>query len=150
MLHNDLGDLVLNGVFTVNGTLPAPIISGDIAVEHATLDAGTLLVRLQRPYAVGTTDPSDATAPVSTTPSASLWDNLTLRLRLLTTNNLDLRGENMHLSKDAVSSLGDISVVFGGELAIRKSPHEPVQIVRNAANRSRIVHVSRSAVHHRT
>ena len=34
----------------------------------------------------------------------------------------------MHLSKDAVSSLGDISVVLGGDLSIRKSPHEPVQI----------------------
>jgi autotransporter translocation and assembly factor TamB len=128
VLRNELGNVVLNGVFTVNGTVAAPIISGDIAVEHATLDAGTLLVRLQRPYAVGTTDTSDATAPVSTTPTASVWDNLTLRLRLLTTNNLNLRGENMHLSKDAVSSLGDISVVFGGDLSIRKSPHEPVQI----------------------
>jgi autotransporter translocation and assembly factor TamB len=133
--------VVLNGVFTVTGTLAAPNISGDLSVEHATFDAGTLLLRLQRPYAVTTPGPetiapgdadtstvqqASSSAPV---PGASgVWDNLTLRLRLLTTNNLVVRGENMHLSREALSSIGDISVVFGGDLSIRKATHEPIQV----------------------
>ena len=129
VLHNDLGDVVLNGVFTVTGTLAAPTISGDIALERASLNAGTLLLRLQRPYAVTTREPSPAATPTSTLPGFSgIWDNLTLRLRVLTTNNLNVRGENMHLSREAVSSLGDISVALGGDLSIRKAPHESLQV----------------------
>src|SRR4029453_6263009 len=60
-------------------------------------------------------------------PSA-IWDNLTLRVRVLTTNNLNVRGENMHLSRETLSSLGDISVAVGGDVSIRKVPHEPVQV----------------------
>jgi len=139
-LKNDLGDVVLNGVFTVSGTLAAPTVSGDLSVEHATFDAGTLILRLQRPYAVTTSDqeaiePADAEASGAQQPSSpqlpgtsSIWDNLTLRLRLLTTNNLVVRGENMHLSREALSSIGDISVVFGGDLSIRKATNEPVQV----------------------
>ena len=139
-LKNDLGDVVLNGVFTVTGTLAAPTVSGDLSVEHATFDAGSLLLRLQRPYAVTTpgpeaTEPPDGArspAQPSSSPqvpgAAGIWDNLTLRLRLLTTNNLVVRGENMHLSREALSSIGDISVVFGGDLSIRKATHEPVEV----------------------
>ena len=160
-LKNDLGDLVLNGVFTVTGTLPAPIVSGDLAVERATLDAGTLFLRLQRPYAVtapdvDTVEPSAADSSSDQAPSPSvpglsgIWDNLTLRLRLLTTNNLVIRGENMHLSREALSSIGDISVVFGGDLSIRKAPHEPVDVAGALQTVRGIVRVSRPAIHHRT
>jgi autotransporter translocation and assembly factor TamB len=128
-LHNDLGDIVLNGVFTVTGTLAAPVVSGDVAFDRATLDAATLLLRLQRPYAVVTSDSSPTAPAESSIPGLSgIWDNLTLRLRVLTTNNLTLRGENMRFSREAASSLGDISVTLGGDVSIRKSPHEPLQV----------------------
>ena len=129
VLHNDLGDVVLNGVFTVTGTLAAPTISGDIALDRATLNAGTLLLRLQRPYAVVTSETSPTNPSTAALPGTSgIWDNLTLRLRVLTTNNLTLRGENMHLSREALSSLGDINVTLGGDLSIRKAPHEQVEV----------------------
>ncbi len=129
VLHNDLGQVVLNGVFTVGGTLSAPTVSGDIALDRATLDASTLLLRLQRPYAVVTSDASPTTAARSSLPGvSSVWDNLTLRLRILTTNNLNVRGENMHLSRETLASLGDISVQLGGDVSMRKAPHEPIQV----------------------
>jgi autotransporter translocation and assembly factor TamB len=129
VLHNDLGDLVLNGVFTATGTLAALTISGDIALDRATLDASTLLLRLQRPYAVVTSETSPTTPPGSPLPGRSgIWDNLTLRVRVLTTNNLNVRGENMHLSRETLASLGDISVTLGGDVSMRKAPHEPIQV----------------------
>ena len=127
VLHNQLGDLVLNGVVTVTGTLAAPSISGDLAVERASLDVGALLLRLQRPYAVVSAD--NPTGPNPSLPGVSgIWDNLSLRLRLLATSNLVVRGENMHLSREATSGIGDINVAFGGDLSIRKAPHEEIQV----------------------
>jgi len=129
LLHNDLGDVVLNGVFTVTGTLAAPSISGDIALDQATLDAGALLLRLQRPYAVATGDTSPTSASAASVRGVSnIWDNLALRVRVLTTNNLTLRGENMHLSRETLASLGDISVTLGGDVSIRKLAHEPIEV----------------------
>jgi autotransporter translocation and assembly factor TamB len=129
VLHNDLGQVVLNGVFMVTGTPAALTISGDVALDRATLDASTVLLRLQRPYAVVTADPSPTTPAASSLPGLSgIWDNLTLRVRVLTTNNLNVRGENMHLSRETLSTLGDISVTLGGDVSIRKAPHEPVQV----------------------
>ncbi len=128
MLHNDIGDVVLNGVFTVTGTLAAPTVSGDIALDRATLDASTLLLRLQRPYAVVTSDTSPTKHVEPSLGFSSVWDNLTLRVRVLTTNNLNLRGENMHLSRETLSSLGDISVTLGGDMSIRKAPHEAIEV----------------------
>ncbi|HTH03184.1 MAG TPA: translocation/assembly module TamB domain-containing protein [Vicinamibacterales bacterium] len=129
VLHNDLGQVVMNGVFTVSGTLAAPTISGDLALDRANLDASTLLLRLQRPYAVVTADSSPTKPAGASTPGRStIWDNLTLRLRVLTANNLNLRGENMHLSRETLASLGDISVTLGGDMSIRKAPHEPIEV----------------------
>ncbi len=124
-LHNALGDLALNGVVMVTGTLAAPVVSGDLAIDRAALDADRLLAFVQRPYSVSASGPpGDTTKPAPRLPGVStLWDNLTLRLRLLATNNLVVRGENMRLSRESVAGVGDINVVFGGDLAIRKIPH---------------------------
>ncbi len=131
VLHNGLGDVALNGVILITGTLAAPIVSGDLGVHRATIDADQLLLAVQRPYVVPPTGEIPTAAPAAAagaTPSfpgmAALWDNLTVRLRLLATNNLVVRGENMRLSREAAAGLGDINVTFGGDLAIRKAPHE--------------------------
>ncbi len=135
VLHNTLGDVALNGVITVTGTLTAPIVAGDLAVHRATIDADELLLAVQRPYAVASaaTPPTPSPAPPAGAVSAALppfpgvaamWDNMTVRLRLLTTNNLVVRGENMRLSREAAASVGDINVTFGGDLAVRKAPQE--------------------------
>jgi translocation and assembly module TamB len=135
VLHNALGDVALNGVITVSGTLAAPVIAGDLGVHRATIDADRLLLAVQRPYGVG---PEEATAPAPAAASApapaatlppfpgvaAVWDNMTLRLRLLATNNLVVRGENMRLSREAAAGVGDINVTFGGDLALRKAPQE--------------------------
>ncbi len=124
LLHNALGDLSLNGVVTVTGTLAAPAISGDLAIDHATLDADELLTLVQRPYSTGgAPSAAGAAGAMPALPGLStIWDNLTLRLRLLATNNLAVRGENMRLTREATTGVGDINVVFGGGIAIRKAP----------------------------
>ena len=124
LLHNGLGDLSLNGVVTVTGTLAAPAISGDLAIDHAALDADALLALVQRPYSTGAaSSPAGAAGAPPRIPGLStIWDNLTLRLRLLATNNLAVRGENMRLTREATTGVGDINVVFGGDIAVRKAP----------------------------
>jgi autotransporter translocation and assembly factor TamB len=136
VLHNALGDVALNGVITISGTLAAPVISGDLGLERASLDADQVLLAVQRPYSVPSAAAPAAGSPVASTLSATtafpgmaaLWDNLTLRLRLLATNNLVVRGENMRLSREAVAGVGDINVTFGGDLAIRKAPQERAEV----------------------
>lgn len=129
LLNNAMGDLALNGVLMIRGTLAAPVVTGDLAIHRASLDADELLPRMQRPYTVEA-QPSDtgAAGAEPRIPGASaLWDNLTLRLRLLATNNLEIRGQNIR-AHESGASLGDISVVFGGDLAIRKAPHAPLAV----------------------
>ena len=131
VLHNAYGDLALNGVITVTGTLAAPVISGDLAIHRGVIEVDELLPLIQRPYSVGAAE-TPAAAAAATPPRlpgmSALWENLTLRLRLLATNNLVVRGDNMRLSRDALTGVGDINVVFSGDLAIRKTPHERVQL----------------------
>ena len=131
VLHNGYGDLALNGVITVTGTLAAPVISGDLAIDRGLIEVDELLPLIQRPYSVAAADAPSAAA--GTTPPrlpgmSALWENLTLRLRLLATNNLVVRGDNMRLSRDAITGVGDINVVFSGDVAIRKTPHARVQL----------------------
>jgi autotransporter translocation and assembly factor TamB len=139
LLNNTLGSLALNGVLTVSGTVAAPVISGDLGVHRASLNADELLLLAQRPYAVeaeattaGAAASGAALAPVPALPripgAAALWDNLTLRLRLLATNNLEIKGQNMRFAREGTAGLGDINAVFGGDLAIRKAAHEPLTL----------------------
>ena len=132
VLHNQLGTLALNGVFTVTGTLAAPSVSGDVAIDRGTLDASELLLRLQRPYATtaAVAPPTgEALSPVPPLPGVSaIWDNLQLRLRFHASNNLIIRGENMRLSRESLADIGDINATFGGDLSIRKDPHESIQL----------------------
>jgi translocation and assembly module TamB len=139
LLNNTLGSLALNGVLTVSGTVAAPVISGDLGVHRASLHADELLLLAQRPYAVeaeattaGAAASGAALAPVPALPripgAAALWDNLTLRLRLLATNNLEIKGQNMRFAREGTAGLGDINAVFGGDLAIRKAAHEPLTL----------------------
>jgi hypothetical protein len=80
-----------------------------------------------RPTADTAAGATAAAAPA--VPGASaVWDNLTLGLRLLATNNLEVRGEDMRLSRSGGTRLGDINAVFGGDLAIRKAPHDRLAI----------------------
>jgi translocation and assembly module TamB len=132
VLHNELGTLALNGVFTINGTLAAPSISGDVAIDRGSLDASELLLRLQRPYATVATEtpaPDEALVAVPPLPGVSaVWDNLHLRLRLHASNNLIIRGDNMRLSRDSLADLGDINATFGGDISIRKEPRQPIEL----------------------
>ena len=135
LLNNGLGNLALNGVLTVSGTLAAPVITGDIGLHRASLHADELLLTARRPYttveSTAAAEPGAAAAAGSEPPlpaRAAMWDNLTLRLRLLATNNLEVRGEDMRLSREGGTRLGDINVLFGGDLAIRKAPHERLAV----------------------
>ncbi len=130
VLHNELGVVALNGVFTINGTLTAPTVSGDVAIDRASLDASELLLRLQRPYAiVAEATPGEVAAVAPPVPGVSaIWDNLQLRLRFHASNNLIIKGDNMRLSRESMADMGDINAVFGGDLSIRKEPHQDIDL----------------------
>ena len=103
VLNNDWGTLALNGVLAIRGTLAAPVVTGDLALHRASLEVDQILALMRRPYSVSSnTDTSDTPAASPPIPGISaLWDNLTLRLRLLATNNLELRGQNMRFSRES-------------------------------------------------
>ena len=130
VLNNDWGTLALNGVLAIHGTLAAPVVTGDLALHRASLEVDQILALMRRPYSVSSnTDTSDTPAASPPIPGISaLWDNLTLRLRLLATNNLELRGQNMRFSRESLTGMGDLNAVFGGDLAIRKAPHEKLAL----------------------
>ena len=130
VLNNDWGELALNGVLTIRGTLAAPVVTGDLAIHLASLDADQIVPLMQRPYKVGDpAGPESAEAAPPRIPGISaLWENLTLRLRLLATNNLEIRGQNIRSSREALAGVGDVNVVFGGDLSIRKAPHEQLAL----------------------
>lgn len=132
VLHNELGTLALNGVFTINGTPAAPSITGDVAIDSGSLNASEFLLRLQRPYATVAAEAPAADETLAAVPPlpgvSAVWDNLRISLRLHASNNLIIRGENMRLSRDSLADLGDINATFGGDISIRKQPHQQIEL----------------------
>jgi autotransporter translocation and assembly factor TamB len=127
-LQNEIGDVDLNGVLTISGNPAAPVISADLAIEHARVAADKLLEYFDRPYATtaqpGASDPmAPATAAVS-----RWWDRTALRLRLQATDNLTLRGDNLRFRGGSAAGLGDVNVTLGGDLTLRKAPGEPISL----------------------
>lgn len=122
ILQNELGDVDVNAVVTVSGTPAAPVISGDLAVDHATVAADVLLRYYERPYA--TTAHTDAMDPFAAAAGAlsNWWDRTSLRLRLQATNNLTVKGTNLQFRAGAAAGLGDVDATFGGDFTLRKVP----------------------------
>jgi translocation and assembly module TamB len=127
-LQNELGDVDLNGVVTVSGNPAAPVISGDLAIDHARVAADKLLEYFDRPYATtARPDPSDPLAP-ATAAMSRWWDRTALRLRLQATDNLTLRGDNLRFRAGSVAGLGDVNVTLGGDLTLRKAAGESISL----------------------
>ncbi len=127
-LQNELGDIDLNGVLTVSGNPAAPVISGDLAIDHATVAADKLLEFFDRPYATtAQPDPLDPLAP-ATAALSRWWDRTTLRLRLLATDNLTLRGDNLRFRGGSAAGLGDVNITLGGDLTLRKAPGQAITL----------------------
>jgi translocation and assembly module TamB len=127
-LQNELGDVDLNGVLTVSGTPAAPVIAGDLAIDHATVAADKLLEYFDRPYA--TTAQPDLSDPLAsgTAGLSRWWDRTALRLRLQATDNLTLRGDNLRFRGGSAAGLGDVNVTVGGDLTLRKEPGESILV----------------------
>jgi translocation and assembly module TamB len=127
-LQNELGDVDINGVLTVSGTPAEPVISGDLAVDHARLAADRLFEYFQRPYATtAQPDPADPLTP-ATQAMGRWWDRTTLRLRLQATNNLTMRGDNLRFRGGSAAGLGDVNLTLGGDLTLRKAPGQAVSL----------------------
>ena len=127
-LQNELGDVDLNGVLTVSGNPAAPVISGDLAIDHATVAADKLLEYFDRPYATtAQPDPSDPLAP-ATAALSRWWDRTAVRLRIQATDNLTLRGDNLRFRGGSAAGLGDVNITLGGDLTLRKAPGEAITL----------------------
>lgn len=127
-LQNELGDIDLNGVLTISGNPAAPVISGDLAIDHATVAADKLLEYFDRPYATtAQPDPSDPLAPAAAALSR-WWDRTAVRLRIQATDNLTLRGDNLRFRGGSAAGLGDVNITLGGDLTLRKAPGEAITL----------------------
>lgn len=125
ILQNELGDVDLNGVVTISGSPAAPVISGDLAIHRGALAADRLLEYFDRPYA---TAPQVVSDDVATAVATRWWDRTSLRLRVLATNNLTFRGDELRFRAGSAAGLGNVNVTFGGDVTLRKRPGAGVSL----------------------
>ena len=125
LLQNDLGDVDVNAVVTISGSLTSPVITGDVVLHRAAVRVDRLMERLQRPYQVtGSADvPSGATA-TQPPPQPSFAQRAEITLHVQAPNNLTLRGDDLRFNPGSALGLGSLDVTLGGDLTVRKAAGE--------------------------
>ena len=126
LLQNELGDIDVDAVLTVSGSLTAPVINGDVVLYRAAVRVDRLIEMLQRPYQIeqSETPPSDQIADRDNPPKQPFSQRVQLALHVLAPNNLTLRGDDLRFTPDSALGLGSLDVTLGGDLTIRKSVDE--------------------------
>ena len=132
VLDNEFGDMSIDSDVRVTGEVATPTVTGEIVTRPGRLEVDQILEQLSRsPYRTeattatileGSTPASEwALTPFGDNPRAGLYDTATIDVRLRLTDDLLLRGRDMHASFSRIG-LGDMNITVGGELQIRKSP----------------------------
>lgn len=151
MLDSRLGNVQMNVDMTLAGDVAHPRISGMLRVDQGRIDVGQVLevttksVYSTRPQAAEDDpdapppDPNDggptlaeATPQRPKAPTPSLFDRLDLDLQVRLPDNLVLRGRDLRASGSSMG-LGDINIVAGGTLSLKKPIGAPTTIVGEMA-----------------
>lgn len=133
VLDNEFGELEVHATLRVGGSLTAPRLSGQVAVQTGRLEADELLAEFGRrrqrrpapaaPATPATSAPAAGAAPApSATPAApapqeAASEGVTLDVRLTVPDNLVIRGRDLRQRRGA-QALGNVNVTIGGELEI--------------------------------
>ena len=150
LIDNELGDVGVDSTLKVTGELRRPHIAGDVRLEAARLEVDRILELFYDPYSVeslpevvsaertveGTGSAEEAArralekAEASTAPGAaestakpappSLFDGVSMDVRLRIPENLVLRGKKLRPGGPTGATLGDMNLTVGGDIQARK------------------------------
>ncbi len=130
LLSNDKGDVDVDALVQIQGSISAPTIAGDVVLSHASVNLNPVIEdTFRRPYSVTGVEnvigAEEAAGPMVIGP---LWQRLALALRVSIPDDLSLRGDELSPSGGAIG-IGDIRVVAGGDLSVQKAASGPLHLV---------------------
>jgi autotransporter translocation and assembly factor TamB len=140
VLDNQYGHVIVDTDLRISGDATKPQISGTITPQTGLLEVDQLLEQLTKtPYSTEatvatTTDtaktPASAAAntPSSAPVAPSLYDAVTVDIKLTLPDDLVLRGRDMQTAYSRIG-LGNMNITVGGELNIKKAPGGEPDIV---------------------
>jgi translocation and assembly module TamB len=148
VLDNEMGTIRVDAILTAQGDLASPKLSGEVRVAEGRLDAGRIFeLTTSDLYSTTPLEPGDdaAAAPpiegvgdqvakvVDTKvtppePQSSLFNRVDLNLHVRLPDNMVMRGRDLRAGRSSVG-LGDMNVVAGGDLTVRKTSNGPTNLV---------------------
>ena len=125
VMHNELGQVLIDAAVTLQGRYETPRISGDLTITSGTLRVDEILSRaLFQPYATEQTKMTDVDAVKALNP----WDRLGLDVALHVPATLRLIGDSVQISQGTPIGLGDINLRVRGDLYLYKDPAQPLSV----------------------
>jgi autotransporter translocation and assembly factor TamB len=148
VLDNELGAVRVNAILTASGDFAAPRISADVRIDQGRIEVDRVLeITTKSVYSTTPQEPlEEGAAPPVTPPgvaaatvidqmaqpvepaTGTLLSRVDLTLHVALPDNLVLRGRDLRTGRSS-RGLGDLNIVAGGTLNIRKAPRAPATIV---------------------
>jgi autotransporter translocation and assembly factor TamB len=149
VLKNELGTLQVNADVNLTGDLAAPVVKGQLRLDSGRLEVAQILERTTKSAYSTTPGEPLTTEPVTDTPlvpakpeqpttppppvkppEKSLFDRVDLDLSVRLPDNLVMRGRGLRAAGSTLG-LGDMNVIAGGDLRIRKPPSGALDVLGN-------------------
>src|SRR5439155_833545 len=136
-LHNNLGEIGLDGELRATGDLQKLRITGQLSVDRGRLEIDKILERFTKtayviePEAAAPAPPPTAGAPAKPAPATlpgTLYDNTAFIVQLEMPDNVIVRANDLR-SSDGSVSLGGTNITLGGNVTLQKDPGQPVSVV---------------------
>ena len=141
VLDNDMGQVQVNADLRINGDLAGPAINGRLTVDRGRLEVDRILDRttknaysetpqeaLTAEVPAGANVEAKADAQPAAKPAPSFADRIAVSLSIELPDNLVMRGRDLRVG-GAGMGLGDMNIITGGTLEIRKPAGGTVAVV---------------------
>ncbi len=149
VLDNEMGTVRVDAIVTAQGDFASPRLSGEVRVVEGRLDVGRVLeITTSDLYSTTPLEPGDdaaappiegagdqvakavdaAAAPAET--KSPLLSRVDLNLNVRLPDNFVMRGRDLRTGRSSMG-LGDMNIIAGGDLHIRKTPNAPPSLVGN-------------------
>jgi translocation and assembly module TamB len=147
VLDNELGTIRVDAILTAQGDFASPRLAGNVRIAEGLLDASRILeLTTTDLYSTTPIEPADdAEAPpvegmgdevaraldtvvTPPQPQPSLLNRVDLDLHVRLPDNVVIRGRDLRAGRSSMG-LGDMNVVAGGSLTVRKASNGPTNLV---------------------
>ena len=148
VLDNEMGTVRVDAILTAQGDFASPRLSGNVRVAEGRLDAGRILELTTRDlYSTTPLEPGDDaaaappiegigtevaramdTAVAAPQPQPGLLNRVDLDLHVRLPDNVVIRGRDLRAGRSSMG-LGDMNVIAGGNLTVRKASNGPTNLV---------------------